>query len=70
MGHFVTKCLKNKNKKENENNDVRYIEFNFINDSNTRLIAECLIDTGSLISFIKISKVPENILKLPVLSIY
>jgi len=45
-GHFVAKCLKNKNKNEGENNYVRYVEINFVNESNTRLIAECLIDTG------------------------
>jgi len=62
--------LKNKNKNEGENNYVRYVEINFVNESNTRLIAECLIDTGSPISFIKISKVPKDISKSPVLSLF
>jgi len=60
--------LKNKNKKEGENNYVRYVEINFVNESN-QIIAECLIDTGSPISFIKISKV-GYISKSPVLSLY
>jgi len=34
--------LKNKNKNEGENNYVRYVEINFVNESNTRLIAECI----------------------------
>jgi len=69
-GHFVAKCLKNKNKNEGENNYVRYVKINFVNESNTRLIAECLIDTESPISFTKISKVPKDISKSPVLSLY
>lgn len=53
MGHFVATCLKNKNGEGN--NYVRNFEINFMNYSKTKCITACLIDTGSPISFIKIS---------------
>lgn len=66
MGHFAAKCLKNKN--GDENNYVRYFEINFMNNAKSKFITACLIDTGSPISFIKISKVPKDVIGVPVLS--
>lgn len=39
-----------------------------MNYSKTKFITAFLIDTGSPISFIKISNVPKNVIELPVLS--
>lgn len=66
MGHFGAMCPKNKNGEGN--NYVRYFEINFMNYSKTKFITAFLIDTGSPISFIKISNVPKNVIELPVLS--
>lgn len=56
--HLVAQCPKRKS--EDDNNYVRPVEIYFSKGINKSIITEALIDSGSSVSFIKISLVPDG----------
>ena len=68
--HFIAQCSEKNTSEEQNNNYVRQVKINFDGNYNIYVIAECLIDSGSAISFIKKCRVPNGIFKQPVLNSY